>query len=1274
MKRIRFFFVLLLSGTALRAQQTLPDTTGWNTPRSYAPMVSYGQLLGAIAPLRDLPPQLPPEVDTRPGKLWHKHNYFKDNDLNNPMPLPQGGDPLANAAAERSDAYAGPQLDPLLSFAGLSANITPPDPNGDVGKNHFMQMTNAPGGAQFRIWNKQGAPVYGPAATSTIWSQVNSGSYNDPVIQYDPGAERWLMLELQGGLGSNELLIAVSDDSDPTGSWKAYRFQTLGFPDYPKLDVWPDAYFVTVNEVIGSNECSGYALEKAALLAGAEEFKIYRFEMPNYLGVGFQPATAVDWEAGPPPPAGSPGYVFRVYDDAWNGGADQLQRWDVHVDWLDESQSHIDGPHVLYPAPFELKVCYNFNDCLEQPNANAPRLAALENIIMYRAVYRNFGDHESIVFNHVVDVSGQTGAGGDAQVRWYEIRKTGGGPWQIYQEGTYAPDLPTNRFMGAISMDAEGNIALGYSVCSDHTFPGLRLTGRRAGDPPGLMPIEEYTLKAGGGSYNQSNRWGDYSSMSVDPEDGRTFWFTGEYQPGSGSWGTWIGSFRIERDTFDVTPETLSAPQASALLGAAEPVTVEVLNGGLEPASGIAVTLRFEGATVVTDLITETINPGQKLAHTFSQTVAMTEVGKFYDFEIITAWPADNFAGNDTLRVRVQRLTEHDAAIPGKVNLPGLVCGAEQTAGIILRNVSGLPLQSAELHWRLNNTPYVVVPWTGNLAPGERDTIFVTLSGIGNGLNGLRAFCTLPNGQDDQNKLNDTLIVKFIGNLDGTYLTLKSETDFGLLRWELRTPTYQLLLADDLPGGSSIQQICADDATCYRFIVRSTTEAWQGKVELLDIYDNPLLAFDHASQAPDTFSFCTPLRQSVDVGALHLLAPLSAPDLSNAEPVAISVRNFGLTPLNDVEVAYRRAGGPWHTETITGPLAAGTTVTHTFSTTEDLSVFGQDYPFEFFATVSGDQALSNDTAQATVRHRPALELALQDLQLNLGCNSLTDVYAVATLYNDGLAGIERFRWTYSVNGEVQPAEIVALDIPPGESRPYYFAVSGAVFGQNELIAALSEVNDSGDDFDLQNNTDTLVFPLTASGQVYDLSLFTDSKPEETRWELLDAAGNVLRSGGPYPTPNKQESDYWCLLPDSCYTFRLYDAGGDGMAGPIFITDPDGNPVWTLDNPNFGSELSVPLCTGASGVGEPAGGRPLHVWPNPTTALVELSLPARGAERTAICEVFNAQGRIMQVARLARWDDRLHGVVSLETYPPGIYWVKIKGLEAGLGARVVKMKR
>ena len=158
---------------------------------------------------------------------------------------------------------------------------------------------------------------------------------------------------------------------------------------------------------------------------------------------------------------------------------------------------------------------------------------------MWRSQYRNFGTHATLVGNFVTDVDGNDRGG----VRWYELRRSGGA-WSLYQEGTYAPDT-THRWMGSIAMDGGGNIALGYSASSTGVFPSIRYTGRLAGDTLGTMPQVETTIVAGSGS-NNSNRWGDYSAMNVDPADDCTFWYTNEYATANGTWNTRVASFRFD--------------------------------------------------------------------------------------------------------------------------------------------------------------------------------------------------------------------------------------------------------------------------------------------------------------------------------------------------------------------------------------------------------------------------------------------------------------------------------------------------------------------------------------------------------------------------------------------------------------------------------------------------------------------------------------------------------------------------------------------------------
>ena len=165
----------------------------------------------------------------------------------------------------------------------------------------------------------------------------------------------------------------------------------------------------------------------------------------------------------------------------------------------------------------------------------------------FRLAYRNFGTYESLVTNQAVEAT--PGVAGE---RWYEIRRTGGA-YSVYQQGTYAPDDGVHRWMGSIAQDQKGDMALGYSVVNGiDVYPGIRYTGRLAGDPLGQMTLGEGSIVNGAGVQRSTNsRWGDYSSMNIDPTDDCTFYYANEYYTLAGQlsstagWQTRIGAFKL---------------------------------------------------------------------------------------------------------------------------------------------------------------------------------------------------------------------------------------------------------------------------------------------------------------------------------------------------------------------------------------------------------------------------------------------------------------------------------------------------------------------------------------------------------------------------------------------------------------------------------------------------------------------------------------------------------------------------------------------------------
>ncbi|TMA37374.1 MAG: hypothetical protein E6J79_10645 [Deltaproteobacteria bacterium] len=451
---------------------------------------------------------------------------------------------------------------PDLDFEGQGfTGADPPDTVGDVGRSHYIQLVNTAGGSAFVVVDKStGTVVGGPAMLSTLWTGggLCASGFGDGIVLFDPLASRWLMSEFASR--GNHLCVYVSRTSDPLGGgWFGYDFGTTEFPDYPKYAVWPDAYYLSTNE----SAPAAYALDRARMIAGLPA-GYQRFTAPSLDGFGFQALTPADLDGSTPPPPGAPGIFLRHRDDELHDpGAndptrDFLEVWELHADFGSPANSTFALAATIPVAEFDSELCAASpkSSCFPEPAGGTP-LDPIREVVMWRAQYRNFGSHETLVGNFVTDVDG-TDHGG---IRWFELRRSGG-PWGLFQEGTYAPD-GNDRWLGSIAMDGGGNLAMGYSITSPSVFPGIRYTGRLATDPAGTMTVAETSIAAGSG-VQDNERWGDYSSMNLDPLDDCTFWYTNEYIPADGRWRTRIARIRF------TSPTCVDAPAPSCGNGVRE--------------------------------------------------------------------------------------------------------------------------------------------------------------------------------------------------------------------------------------------------------------------------------------------------------------------------------------------------------------------------------------------------------------------------------------------------------------------------------------------------------------------------------------------------------------------------------------------------------------------------------------------------------------------------------------------------------------------------------
>lgn len=431
----------------------------------------------------------------------------------------------------------------LLSFDGITDNqgggFVPPDTNASVGATQVVETVNV----AYAVYDKTtGAQTMAPKNIQTLYTplggQCATGNLSDPVVTYDKAAQVWLitMIAFNNNFSQNNACVAVSTTSDATGSYHLYSFdykKTL--PDYPKLAVWPDAYYLTTDSFpsggffTGAETC---ALDRAQMLAGATATSVC-FQR-NSSDFALMPA---DLDGSTPPPSGAPNYQMELATST------KINLFKFHVDFVVTGNSTFTGPTQLTVASYT-DACATTGSCIVQPSPGE-KLDALGDRLMYRLAYRNFGTFESLVANHSIKASG-TGKAPSA-VRWYEIRSPGSSP-VIFQSGTAGGGTSsTSHWMGSIGMDKNGDIALGYSKSSKTLDPSIEYVGRVPTDALGKMESAHNVITGTGVQTASSNRWGDYSSMQIDPVDDCTFWYAQEYYKTTGSFNfsTHMNSFKF---------------------------------------------------------------------------------------------------------------------------------------------------------------------------------------------------------------------------------------------------------------------------------------------------------------------------------------------------------------------------------------------------------------------------------------------------------------------------------------------------------------------------------------------------------------------------------------------------------------------------------------------------------------------------------------------------------------------------------------------------------
>jgi len=467
--------------------------------------------------------------------------------------------PVVADAGHDSDGAVSPvdratvAIPGATTFAGLSGTAKPPDPNGDIGPNHYVEMVNLSVG----VFKRDGTPLLnvpiGSIFAGLPGTHPCEGNFGDPVVLHDQLANRWLLTQFTASTAPFYLCMAVSQTPDPTGAYHLYAFSNGGlFPDYPKFGVWPGGYLGSsrdFNGLAGAFVGVGtWAFERTKMLVGdptavAVKVLLAPGTEPWKTGDGLLPS---DLDGKVLPPFATIGYFIGTMDDGGPYGApfDGVNVFHLRFSFSPPAAA-LTFVRSIPVAPFDsiFPCSPGPRDCIPQPGTTQKiDILSYRQRPMHRAAYRRFANYESLVTNQSVEAQPVL-----AGVRWYELRGLSTATPSVFQQGTVVGNDGVHRWMGSIAQDRRGNMALGYSVSNATTvFPGIRYTGRLLADPLGTMPQGEGTMAIGTGSQTGSPRWGDYTAMTIDPVDDCTFWYVNEYYTVTGgTWNTRIGHFRF---------------------------------------------------------------------------------------------------------------------------------------------------------------------------------------------------------------------------------------------------------------------------------------------------------------------------------------------------------------------------------------------------------------------------------------------------------------------------------------------------------------------------------------------------------------------------------------------------------------------------------------------------------------------------------------------------------------------------------------------------------
>lgn len=424
------------------------------------------------------------------------------------------------ASPAATQSFAGLDDIPIV---GTGSIVIPPDVSGAVGVTKVMQGSNN----NYRILDKATGAVLATVSPYSFWAGVMTGeSLTDPRMAYDPYNNRWIIATQTLTTSAGKLLVGISQTSDPQGAWYLYNYNTNATVDFPILGFNKNWLSISINQYDsglsafnrGLNLLVNYPLART----GTANSTLIQLPISS----GFCVSPCITYSA----------TAETLYAVAHLSSANASYAMDF-VTGTPAAPVYHQGTAKTRPGGVWQDANGNIMP-QSAPNNGASACSppcgseAQDAFVRSAPVYRNGSVY------YVQTVMFVAGADVRTAAQWTRLNTPAGDA----VDGGRLLDPTANATNGGkwygnvhLSANAVGDLLIGFTQFSSAQHPAAGFAAHLAGDAPGSIraptiykPGEDYYHKTFSAIVTR-NRWGDYSTVQVDPTDDSSIWALQEY-------------------------------------------------------------------------------------------------------------------------------------------------------------------------------------------------------------------------------------------------------------------------------------------------------------------------------------------------------------------------------------------------------------------------------------------------------------------------------------------------------------------------------------------------------------------------------------------------------------------------------------------------------------------------------------------------------------------------------------------------------------------------